>query len=463
MKREMAFVALGSTEADAQARFSRALAALATGDTHVATVARIVQGPFLDGQGHTVEGAPPVSNTVAQIATTVAPQTLMARLLEIEQGEGRVRGGSPARALDLDLLAYGSHEVQTDGLTVPHPRLGERAFVLGPWEEIAPTWRVGAAGPTVMALASDLRARAPGAYRALHSGAQPALPSLEGACERLEDLGSLRTWRGGCRGSVALVPTMGALHAGHVSLVRRARARCDHVVATIFVNPLQFAPGDDLARYPRTLDADLAALRHAGADAVYLPAPEDLYAANFSTTVTPRGPAEGFEGARRPGHFEGVATIVTKLLLRAHPTHSFFGRKDAQQVAVITRLVRDLDLPGHVVVCPTVRAPDGLALSSRNRYLDDAGRVQALALDRALSEMQFSVGTSGADRGGLRAAGLSILEAADVEVEYLDIVHPLEMVPIEMLDAPALAIGVIRVGETRLLDNRWLVLAGEDA
>jgi pantoate--beta-alanine ligase len=462
LNRETAFIALGSTAPDARARFSRALEALATGDTQVAAVARIVVGPFLDRDGHVVAGAPSVSNTVAQISTVEDPRALLARLLAIEQAAGRVRDGSTARALDLDLLALGAHEIEAPGLTLPHPRASGRAFVLLPWEEIAPTARVGRGGPTVMALASSLRARAPEAFRALQAAPPPELPAREGRCERLEDLGSLRAWRAGCSGTVGLVPTMGALHAGHMSLVRHARSRCDHVVATIFVNPLQFAPGEDLARYPRTLDDDLAALRSVGADAVYLPAPEDLYAKDFSTYVTPTGPAEGFEGARRPGHFQGVATIVTKLLLRVHPTHGFFGRKDAQQVAVIARMVRDLDLPGHVIVCPTVRDPDGLALSSRNRYLDEAQRTQALCLDRALSEMQFAT-SSTVHRDALRATGLAILQAAAVEVEYLDVVDPATMVPIDRLDAAALAIGVIRVGETRLLDNRWMAPAGEGA
>ena len=460
MKRDTAFVALGSTAAEARDRFGAALTQLQSATTTVSTVARVVTGPFLEGDGRVRGDASPVANTVAAIATTETPVALMRRLLEIERAHGRVRDGSPDRVLDLDLLAYGDlQNWRSETLILPHPRAAQRAFVLGPWEEIAPEATIGLDGPSVMAAASALRSRCPDDFRTLAHSARPAIPNLEGACERVENLAALRGWRANCSGTVGLVPTMGALHAGHISLARRARAHCDHVVATIFVNPLQFAPGEDLARYPRTLAADLVALRDAGVDAVYIPAPEDLYPPGFSTFVTPRGPAEGFEGAQRPGHFQGVATVVTKLLLRVHPTHSFFGRKDAQQVAVIRRMVRDLDLPGHIVVCPTVRDVDGLALSSRNRYLDEAQRKQALCLDQALSQMQFAV-SPGASREALRDAGHPVLAAADVEVEYLDVVDPATMVPIESLNAPALAIGVIRIGKTRLLDNRWLAPAG---
>ena len=185
---------------------------------------------------------------------------------------------------------------------------------------------------------------------------------------------------------VGLVPTMGALHDGHRSLLRRARAECDRVVASIFVNPTQFAPGEDLSRYPRPLERDLAILAEEGADAAFLPAVEAMYPEGAVTSVTLRGPlVEAFEGAARPGHFDGVATVVTKLLVAARPDRAYFGQKDAQQLAVVTRLARDLDTGVGIVACPLVRDTDGLALSSRNAYLQPEERAQALAIPRGLA------------------------------------------------------------------------------
>ena len=188
------------------------------------------------------------------------------------------------------------------------------------------------------------------------------------------------------RQSISFVPTMGALHEGHLSLVRLARREAPFVVVSIFVNPLQFAPGEDLARYPRREADDLAALEREGVDVVYLPRPEDLYPPGFSTAVEVGGVSEGGEGGARPGHFRGVATVVAKLFLQVAPDVAVFGQKDLQQVAVIRRMVRDLDFPLRLVVGETVREPDGLAMSSRNAYLSPEERALAAALPRALFE-----------------------------------------------------------------------------
>jgi pantoate--beta-alanine ligase len=315
---------------------------------------------------------------------------------------------------------------------------------------------VTGSGRTVLQHAAALRRSRPEAFRSLEGHGPIDLPPVEGACTVLEDRGALAGWRAGRTGTVGVVPTMGALHEGQASLVRRARAECDAVLVTLFVNPLQFGDGEDLDRYPRTFHADCERLRTLGADAVYAPASEDLYPEDFSTSVVPAGPALGLEGERRPGHFEGVAPVVLKLWLRTRPDRAYFGRKDAQQAAVIRRMVRDLDLEGRVVVCPTVRERDGLALSSRNRYLSGAERARALALPRALEAMTYEAATPGATRKDLLDRGRARLEKAGLEVHYLEIVDPATLQAVALRDAPTLVVGAVGAGTTRLLDNRWL-------
>jgi pantoate--beta-alanine ligase len=250
---------------------------------------------------------------------------------------------------------------------------------------------------------------------------------------------------------------MGALHEGHASLLRRARAECEAVAATIFVNPMQFGPAEDLERYPRTLEADLDVLARAGADAVYLPAVPEVYPPGFATRVVPEGPAEGLEGNRRPGHFAGVATVVLKLWLAMRPDRIYFGRKDAQQVAVVRRMARDLDLPGRIVVGPTVRDPDGLALSSRNRYLTPPEREQALALPRALEALVLEAWTTPDDAEAPVARARSEMEACGLDVDYVALVDPDTMRPAAASGDPELAVAAARIGRTRLLDNRWVI------
>ena len=253
--------------------------------------------------------------------------------------------------------------------------------------------------------------------------------------------------------TIGFVPTMGALHEGHFSLVRPARAETGFVVVSIFVNPLQFAPGEDLARYPRKESEDAAALEREGVDVAYLPDPGAIYPPGFSTAVEVSGVTEGGEAAARPGHFRGVATVVAKLFLQVSPDVAFFGRKDLQQVAVVRRMIRDLDFPIRLVVGETVRESDGLALSSRNAYLSPEERRIAAALPRALFAARDA-----AVRGERNAALLAgrvrrELEAGKIGVEYVDVVDPTTMKPVpEAVSGTALA-AAVRVGRTRLIDN----------
>jgi pantoate--beta-alanine ligase len=256
-------------------------------------------------------------------------------------------------------------------------------------------------------------------------------------------------------GTIGLVPTMGALHEGHLSLLRAARAECDAVVTSLFVNPAQFRPGEDLERYPRDEERDLRLAGKAGVDFVYAPPVEAVYPAGFATHVEVDGPLtsvlDGDPARRGPGHFRGVTTVVAKLFNSVGPDIAYFGQKDAQQAAVIRRMVRDLDMPVRIEVLPIVREPDGLAMSSRNAYLDPRAREQAAALSRALRAAETSR-AEGLD--AMLAAAAAELDAAGVEPEYLEARDAEELTPVaELGDRPALIAVAARVGGARLIDN----------
>ncbi|RSN03049.1 pantoate--beta-alanine ligase [Nonomuraea sp. WAC 01424] len=257
-------------------------------------------------------------------------------------------------------------------------------------------------------------------------------------------------------GTVALVPTMGALHDGHRSLIRAARARADQVVVSIFVNPLQFAPNEDFSRYPRTFDADLEVCRAEGADVVFAPSAVDMYRPDRQVSVCSGEMGTIVEGASRPGHFDGVLTVVLKLFNLVHPDLAIFGQKDAQQLAVIRRMVADLDLPIEIVGAPTVREPDGLALSSRNRYLSAGERTVALALSRALR-----AGAAELTPSAIRATARAVLDAAgpELDLDYLALVDPATFKEVGDSYAGSAVLAVAaRVGTTRLIDNVVLSL-----
>ncbi|MDQ0576489.1 pantoate--beta-alanine ligase [Agromyces albus] len=257
--------------------------------------------------------------------------------------------------------------------------------------------------------------------------------------------------------SVALVPTMGALHAGHLALVRRARELTDVVVVSIFVNPRQFGPGEDLDRYPRSLESDVAALTELGVDFVFAPDVDEMYprGAADGTTVNAGPIGDRYEGASRPGHFNGMLTVVAKLFGIAQPDVAVFGQKDAQQVFLVTRMVVDLDVPVEIVAVPTVREPDGLALSSRNRFLDDAQRAAALTLAESLRAADAAA-AQGA--GELLAEGVAAFGDHDgVSLDYFVVVDPDTLLPIgDDFRGRALVLVAAVVGTTRLIDNTFV-------
>ena len=273
-------------------------------------------------------------------------------------------------------------------------------------------------------------------------------------CNTIEDM------RAACRGvrsggkKLGFVATMGALHEGHLSLVRAGRVECDVVVASIFVNPTQFGPTEDLAKYPRTFDRDRQLLEKEGVELLFAPSVEEMYPAGAVTWVTVEGLSEKLDGRSRPGHFRGVTTVVAKLFHVIEPDAAFFGQKDAAQVAIVRRMVRDLNFPVEIVACPIVREPDGLAMSSRNAYLDSQQRKEALVLHRSLMRVKkmWEGGQHSAEK--LLAAGRKELARENsVRLDYFEIVDPDSLDPVGNVGKGALVAVAAFVGATRLIDN----------
>ena len=259
--------------------------------------------------------------------------------------------------------------------------------------------------------------------------------------------------RGEIRGTLALVPTMGALHAGHMALIAEAKARADRVAATIFVNPMQFGANEDLSRYPRREADDAKMLEQAGCDLLWMPSVSAIYPHGFATTVRVSGVSERWEGEARPGHFDGVATVVAKLLLSVRPDVALFGEKDFQQLAVIRRMVRDLDIPAEIVAVPTVREGDGLALSSRNAYLLPEERQQALALPRALEAARAAILSGTKVPDVLAEAQNSLLNGGFSRVDYFALVEAETLEPLDHPHGEMRLIAAAVIGTTRLIDN----------
>ena len=277
-------------------------------------------------------------------------------------------------------------------------------------------------------------------------------------CNSIDEMRAARPSAGREGRTIGLVPTMGALHEGHLSLVRAAKAHCGWAVVSIFVNPLQFAPNEDLAKYPRDFDRDRDLLEKEGVDLIFAPSVEEMYPAGAVTYVTVEGLSDKLCGRSRPGHFRGVTTVVSKLFHIVEPDRAFFGQKDAAQSTIIRRMVRDLNMPVEIVVCPIVREPDGLAMSSRNAYLDASQRKSALVLHRSLTSVQQRF-----DQGERKV--LALVEAGkqtfarepSVRLDYFEIVDPETLDPVSDLSRGALVAVAAFVGKARLIDN--IVLA----
>ncbi|EKJ99509.1 pantoate--beta-alanine ligase [Rhodopirellula baltica SH28] len=282
--------------------------------------------------------------------------------------------------------------------------------------------------------------------------------------ETFTSIDAMRAWcreksRGG--NTIGLVPTMGALHDGHLSLVHAAKKDCDHCVTSIFVNPTQFAANEDLDQYPRPIEDDLAMLRDAGVEAVFMPTADEMYPGGpqtHATSVHPSAVALPLEGVHRPEHFVGVATVVMKLFQAAPSDRAFFGRKDFQQLCVIEHMVRDLNLPIEIVPCDIVREPDGLAMSSRNRYLSDDQRQRALCISKSLNQIEQAFLEGNYDPKQLESIMADHLSPCD-SVDYAVVVDRQTLLPISEITQNAVALVAVRVGVTRLIDNRELIVA----
>jgi len=263
---------------------------------------------------------------------------------------------------------------------------------------------------------------------------------------------------------VGLIPTMGALHEGHLALVKRAKQDCSQIITSIFVNPKQFGPQEDLAKYPRTFDADAQKLAAAGVEAIFAPEPGDVYPNGFRTYVTVEGLSDRLEGRSRPGHFRGVATVVLKLLEIVRPQFAYFGRKDAQQVRIISQMARDLNLDSEIVVCPIIREADGLALSSRNTYLKPDERRTATVLHRALTAARDEIGAGIRDALQLQTVLRKVLQAEPLAaVDYAEIVDADTFEPLTRVARPCYVVLAVFLGKTRLIDNLYIEPASPGA
>lgn len=424
---------LGANLGDREGTIRAALDRLAaTPGVRVAAVSRLIDTAPVGGP----PGQPRFLNGAARLETTLPARALLERLLAIERELGRARAERwGPRTIDLDLLLYGERAIDEPDLVVPHPRMRERPFVLGPLAELGMS--VPAGSPAAM---TPRKASPPGAAARL----------LDGPAAVREVVREAR--RAGK--TIGFVPTMGALHEGHVSLARRARAENDVVIVSIFVNPLQFGPSEDFARYPRDLDGDRRLLAEVPVDAIFTAGAEAMFPKGYLTYVVQDELPEKLEGKSRPGHFRGVLTVVLKLLALTAPDRAYFGQKDLQQTVVLRRMVVDLNLDLALVVCPTVREPDGLAMSSRNRYLSAEDRKDALALSRGLlgAKALFEAGERRADalRAAIRAA---LAQAPGVRVDYAEIVGPETLDPVATVADGDAAVIAAYVGSTRLIDN----------
>jgi pantoate--beta-alanine ligase len=261
---------------------------------------------------------------------------------------------------------------------------------------------------------------------------------------------------------LGLVPTMGALHEGHFSLIRQAKERCDPVVVSLFVNPKQFGPSEDFQKYPRQIDADRGALEKLGVDYLFAPSAEEMYPGDFRTWVTVEGLSDRLEGHSRPGHFRGVATVVLKLFEIVRPRFAFFGRKDAQQVRIVSQMTRDLNLDTEIAVCPIVRESDGLALSSRNAYLKPDERRAATALYRSLDAMRAEIAKGERDAAGLVVTLRRVLDAEQgLKIDYAEIVDANSLESVMALRKNCYALLAVRLGSTRLIDNALIEQDGD--
>jgi pantoate--beta-alanine ligase len=483
-----AFVALGANLGDREANIRRAVELLGeTAGVAVVQVSTLIENPAVGGPAD----SPAFLNGMAKVDTTLDPRTLLDRLLHIEKELGRERRDRwEPRPIDLDLILYGEKTVDDDGLTVPHPRMHEREFVLKPLAEIAPGATHPTTGKTAEQMLADLAAVAeqlavePEDDRDDESEGEgdddrprpetvedPKVWQREQQISGLARLAGVRRPKPGpvivrtiaaCRAAraklrrkrLAFVPTMGALHEGHLLCMQLASEHAPSIAVSIFVNPTQFGPREDFTKYPRPIEEDVEKCRQAGVDLIFMPSAEEMYPEGSPDISVDLPSLTGIlEGKHRPGHFKGVCQVVAKLFHIVQPNVAVFGQKDFQQYRVLTAMTEALNWPIEIVRCPTLREPDGLAMSSRNAYLSPEDRVRALALYRALTaaETEFNAGHKQTNR--LMTTMQKVLLEQHLNVDYVAAVDPLTLKNVDVADQPTVLAVAARVGNTRLIDN----------
>jgi pantoate--beta-alanine ligase len=392
-------------------------------------------------------------NAACEVETTLSARGLLRAALDIERDMGRKRGVRwGPRIIDIDILLYGESIIEEADLAVPHPRLTEREFVLRPLTEIAPDVRHPLTGRDIRSMYRALSATNAAIARRLRDKRRRKVTVKITTVKRLRAFLARRKSR---NESVGLVPTMGALHEGHASLIRRSVGENDVTVVSIFVNPTQFGPREDLRKYPRTLPPDFRLARAAGADVVFAPSVREVYPEGFSTCVEVEKLTAGLCGASRPGHFRGVTTVCAKLFGMVAPDRAYFGEKDYQQLVVVRRMVADLNMNLDVVACAIVREPDGLAMSSRNAYLLAGARKQALVLRRSLLAAKQLAEKSGVRSVSRITAVLRrIIKAAPMaRIDYVAVIHPDTLAPLKTVTGDAVVALAVFIHKTRLIDN----------
>ncbi len=390
-------------------------------------------------------GGPPQErflNSVVEIETSLSPSKLLLRLLRIEKSLGRIRlGKNRPRTIDLDILLYDNSIIRDNNIIVPHPRMHKRDFIMFGMNEISPT----AIHPVLNMTVGDIHNRR-------------EMKIIRNPKEAYNYICGVK--RKGRR--IGFVPTMGYLHEGHLSLIRKARRENDIVVISIFVNPAQFGPREDYSRYPRDLKRDKALAKRVGADIIFYPDLKSIYAPDHSTYVSVEDISKNLCGFLRPGHFRGVATVITKMFNIIPADNAYFGQKDAQQAFIIKRMTRDLNIPVKIKILPIVREKDGLAMSSRNTYLSKSQRREAIALFKSLllAKDLIKKGERKADKIIKRMKDL-ISKKSSARIEYISIVDTDELKDIKTLRGKVLIAIAARFGKTGLIDNIIIRVKGK--
>lgn len=372
-------------------------------------------------------GSPRFINGVVKIKTVFNPRQLLERLGTIEKRLGRVRArGTPCRRpIDLDILFYGDRKIDAPGLKIPHPRLAERDFVLKPLKEIAPG--------RIKSLAKKMK-----------------------IISSIAQMRSFKLKESKKHKTIGFVPTMGCLHQGHLSLIRQAKKDCHTCIVSIFVNPIQFGPKEDYSKYPRDLERDSILAKSAGCDCIFYPQVKNMYPERYLTYVNVEEITDGLCGAQRPGHFKGVATVLTKLFNIVQPDIAYFGQKDYQQALVIQKMVKDLNMPLRIKVMPIVRESDGLSMSSRNAYLNAQERLEAAVIYRALQKAKSEILSGERDsRKIIREIKKEIMQGKErnPRIEYIAVVDARTLEPLEEIEGKSLLALAVWMGKTRLIDN----------